>query len=110
MYLKLQGKPGAPHEYDDCEVFSNEYEIPVDGQSPVHITANGSIGSAAVKQENHTEAFYEVPADAAAVDSMDTGSGVDMAQEYITPVKTKRKTAVVVLNQSADYEIPYDAA
>lgn len=112
MYVFLmQDEPGAPHEYDDCEVLSNEYEVPVDGKP--FTAANGSIRDATVQRLDPAETLYETPVDATSKsNSTGTSNGgmVVTTREYIAPAKTDRKKTAGSLLQTTDYEIPCDAS
>ena len=107
----MQDELGAPHEYDDCEVFSNEYEVPVDAKPSM--VASGSIRDAAAQQLQPAETLYETPVDATMNNnSIGTSNGgvAVTAQEYTAPVNTDRKKTAGNLIHSTDYETPCDAS
>ena len=106
----LQDEPGAHHDYDDCEVFSNEYEVPLDGKPSTVV--NGSIRDTAARQPKPAENQYETPADATTKFNNSTGrsNGNVAARKYVAPVKTDREKTVGSLLQTTDYEVPCDAS
>lgn len=130
MFLQRQGE--LPHEYDDCEVYSNNYEVPIDSQYSTTAT-NGSLKvmsydmptsstnanssfrqmpNMALTAPRQQEPFYEMPENVAknAGGIRDRATAVAaVASEYIAPLNTERKTQAIV-DAVADYEVPFDAS
>lgn len=114
MFL-VQDESGTTHEYDDCEVFSNEYEVPLDDKpSTATIIANGSIQDTAAQQLVAVEAQYETPADASMKFNgsivRSNGDVTAVTQEYVAPMKNDREKTVGSRLQTTDYEVPCDAS
>ena len=94
--------PITIHEYDDCEVFSNEYEVPADGlQSPP--SSQPAAASLSLHQTNShlqpvgggggppfaLDTLYETPLDASGSYRGEAGACAAAATEYVEPVNSR---------------------